>query len=156
MKVNIGPYSDDNSDREISVEIDKFDTWNLDHTLALIISKALKQYKENDINSIPGSFFEQSTAYSFTQMAFKFYEDDNELVEKEASKQWVEIVDKMIFSFEQAINEEGMYGEGQFYSIDPHNLKVKVKVNYVELDEHNAKIQEGFDLFAKYYRNLWD
>ena len=28
--------------------------------------------------------------------------------------------------------------------------------DYVGLDLHNERIQEGLDLFAKYYRNLWD
>lgn len=43
MKVHIGPYR---KNRKISVRIDKYDTWNMNQTLALIIHPMLVQLKE--------------------------------------------------------------------------------------------------------------
>ena len=46
MKVEIGQYDDDGVERTISVHIDKWDTWNVDTTLAHIIAPLLKKFKE--------------------------------------------------------------------------------------------------------------
>jgi hypothetical protein len=46
MKVKIGNYPK-KSPRRITVNIDRYDTWSMDHTLALIILPLLLQYKEN-------------------------------------------------------------------------------------------------------------
>lgn len=46
MKVEIGPYQDGDEDRIEEIHIDRYDTWNMDHTLALIIYPMLKQLKE--------------------------------------------------------------------------------------------------------------
>ena len=48
MKVEIGPYNDDNVEgfeRKIVIHIDDYDTWSMDHTLAPIIAPMLKQLK---------------------------------------------------------------------------------------------------------------
>jgi hypothetical protein len=46
MRVHIGPYSRDDTPRDVSVELDSYDTWNLDHTLALIIAPALSRFRD--------------------------------------------------------------------------------------------------------------
>src|ERR1035438_9649523 len=55
MKVNIGTYPKGNGKRKISVRIDKWDTWALDHSLALIIVPCLKQLKKQ-YQGLPGDF----------------------------------------------------------------------------------------------------
>lgn len=45
MKVTIGPY-EDNAERIEEIHIDEYDTWSMDHTLALIILPMLKQLKD--------------------------------------------------------------------------------------------------------------
>jgi len=50
MKVNIGPYNDDeieDFERKIEVQVDDYDVWGLDHTLALIILPCLKKLITN-------------------------------------------------------------------------------------------------------------
>jgi hypothetical protein len=42
MKVYIGPYKKTSDERKIDVRIDKYDTWNMDSTLAYIILPMLK------------------------------------------------------------------------------------------------------------------
>ena len=46
MKVYIGRYpKDPNKEQKVNVQIDKWDTWNMDATLAHIIVPMLKQLK---------------------------------------------------------------------------------------------------------------
>ena len=62
--------------------------------------------------------------------------------EIEDRDQWDEILDKMIYSFDY-------YASGQRFEIDFSTYSMD------ELKAHRNKIQEGLDLFAKYYRSLW-
>ena len=56
MKVRLGPYKK-NSDRKIDVQIDRFDTYSLDHTLAYIILPALIQLRSTKMG-VPSEFAE--------------------------------------------------------------------------------------------------
>ena len=59
MKVNIGKFYNPSNRRKINVQIDRYDTWSLDHTLALIILPALIQLKETK-QSVPHEFADVS------------------------------------------------------------------------------------------------
>jgi hypothetical protein len=50
--------------------------------------------------------------------------------------QWREILDKMIFSFDYVVREDEEFE--------------------VREDEYYNRVQEGLDLFSKYFFNLWD
>ncbi len=54
---------------------------------------------------------------------------------------WNKILDQMIFSFEAILNE--------------WNLN-EPKMTVEERKEYDKKVQEGLDLFGKYFRDLWD
>lgn len=56
--------------------------------------------------------------------------------------EWQEFLDKMIWSFGQIAS---------WLPEEPDYLHSKE-----EYDAYHAKIQEGVDLFGKYFRNLWD
>jgi hypothetical protein len=151
MKVNIGRYKKNGSARNINVQIDTWDTWNLDHTLAVIIAPALKQYKAIS-QSYCGDFATQ--------------------------EEWNAILDKMIFAFETLANSdwEKQFHSGtmdmKFVPIDADGNEVDKKdavmyrqekgPNYTHVFDdagwkaYNEKIQEGLNLFGKYYRSLWD
>ncbi len=60
--------------------------------------------------------------------------------EEEGPKKWDEYLDKMILAFKLIEEDKCFYGEP--------NWKEKEK-------EQERKIEEGLDLFRKYYRNLW-
>lgn len=120
-------------DRKIKIRIDKYDVWSLDHTLALIITPALKKLKENVIG-VPASMSELLyDSSNTTQYCFDFYKEDDSIAFDKAKEHWNEILDKMIYSFESIITDDW----------------------FTETEEETLKIQEGFDLFAKHYRNLW-
>ena len=128
MKVEIGEYPDV-GEQKVSVHIDKWDTWNMDTTLAHIVVPMLKQLK--------------ATKHGYP----------SQLTEVE----WDDIIDKMIFSFESKLIdwEDQYYGPfiedteknigGEFEWIDRDGLKA-----------HQERITNGFKLFGEYYENLWD
>lgn len=63
-------------------------------------------------------------------------------------KQWHKIMDKMIWSFECLSSDSGFHGfkfEGDYTRITSRRYH-----------KHMEKVQEGLDLFGKYYMNLWD
>ena len=63
-------------------------------------------------------------------------------------KQWHKIMDKMIWSFECLSSRDGFHGfkfEGDYTRITSRRYH-----------KHMEKVQEGLDLFGKYYMNLWD
>lgn len=107
MKVNIGDYQNDGSEQDIEIHIDKWDTFNVDVTLAYIIIPVLQGYRDN-LHGWP-----------------------NDLADM---KDWEEILDKMIWAFTVHLEDE----------------------DFDLSKEERNRVQEGFDLFGKYYRNLWD
>lgn len=177
MKAKIGKFPK-HSRRKIDVQIDGFDTWSLDHTLALIIYPALLQLKATK-HGVPSEFAETGGEDYHSQDSFDFYkEDQNEMFEKKC-EQWDEILDKMIWSFEQILKDDydRLYHHGSsdwdFVESDkmfPNPVTGVMEPTYQMVDKnpdshwydheghvlHEARIQEGLELFGKYYRNLWD
>jgi hypothetical protein len=119
MKVNIGRYKKV-GDRTINVQIQDWDTWSLDHTLALIIHPALVKFKEDSINTGHPCLKGMASCEGCT-----------------CQTEWLEMLDKMIWSFGQ-ITDDTVYAHDQ--------------VNY---KEYNERVQEGLELFGKYFRSLW-
>jgi hypothetical protein len=164
MKIHIGPYR---KNRRINVRIDKYDTWNMNSTLAYIILPMLKQLKETQHGSALMPAFEQ-TSTSSVQYCLPFYGDGDNDAWEEGHKQWQEVLDKMIWSFEQINTDwESQFESGttDFYfekNTDTDYIKMKHGPNNTyKFDTEGAikyqeRIQEGLELFGKYYQDLWD
>jgi len=76
MKVYIGPYPDE-GEQEIDVQIDKWDTWSMDHTLAYIIVPMLNQLKET-MHGYPSELTAESWNEILDEMIWAFtYKRDN-------------------------------------------------------------------------------
>lgn len=126
------------------------DCWSLDYTIAKFSLPRLKRLKKM-VHGHPGF-------------------DENDKIEYEdGMKKWKSIIDKMIYSFECILNDNN--------DIECPNIKWKIEDGYmkydateeeikkhkIEMDIYFEKmkqrqkiIQEGLDLFAKYFQNLWD
>jgi len=177
MKVKLGNYSKDGTTRRINVEIEKFDTWSLDHTLAYIILPALLQLKATKMG-VPAEFSDAGGDWE-AQDSFDFYKETHNEAFDERIKEWELVLDKMIWSFQQiAIDDyEQQYHHGKAeYDWVPSNEKYfnpvnnKLEDTFTMVDKnsnehwydhvghklHEERIQEGLELFGKYYRNLWD
>jgi hypothetical protein len=138
MKVNIGPFNPNRNRRKIKVHVDYFDTFSLDHTLALVILPCLIQLK----NSQQGSPMIIRSETDPKQLTFDYFEDDLESLYFEKNNVvWNEMLDKMIWSFQQLAFDR----ENNIFKLD-----ADARVLY------DDRIQEGLDLFSKYYRALWD
>ena len=179
MKVNIHKYPKGNAERKINVEIERFDTWSLDHTLAHIILPALLQLKEEKhgvpselVNDVGGEDWDQ-------QDSFDFYKETHNEAFEIACERWNVILDKMIWSFEQLVKDDydSLYhhGDAKFDWVKtdklyPNPVTGKMEATYQMVDKnpeehwydhvghqlHEERMQEGFELFGKYYRSLWD
>jgi len=157
------------------VKIDRYDTWSMDHTLAHIVLPMLKQLKATkhgsplvDDEDVPEHL--RSTAAPAKENEWDI--DDNHF------KRWDWVMDEMIFAFNCKIDDswEEAFREGE---LDWISVPVDVHGNEVPKGEHKywqmkdgpkntykcdyegmrvveARIQNGFRLFGKYYQGLWD
>jgi hypothetical protein len=160
MKAYIGRHSKDGTKpRKIEIRIDRYDAWNADHTLSLIIAPVLKKLREN-LHGYPGDLCVMK-------------ENGWEIEEHcDGMERWKLILDKMIWSFERVASQEDVF-DGDFHIVEPVyyekgevlpdgtpatwlDCKVKAVMNQDAIDAYHDHLQEGFDLFAKYFRNLWD
>jgi hypothetical protein len=178
MKVNIGKFPRGSASRRISVEIENFDTWNLDHTLALIIYPALVQLKMTK-HGVPSDLVEVGGENYSQQDSFDFYKESHSDAFNEACKRWDEILDKMIWSFEQLLKDDydSLYhhGKAEYDWVESDKtmtnpLTGKVEKTFQMLDKnpnehwydfeghqlHEERMREGFELFGKYFQSLWD
>jgi hypothetical protein len=128
MKVFLGPYKDD-SEREVSISIDNYDTWSMDSTLSLLIHPMLVQLKATQ-HGHPANMTEQ---------------------------EWNEILDEMIWAFEQKCRDdwESDYYEYEDDNTERFGLKL-VWEDRAGAKAHQERMTNGFMLFGKYYENLWD
>ena len=177
MKINIPPYPKKGNRRKIKIQIDRHDTYSMFHTLAMIIYPMLLQLKEEK-QGVPGIFADVGGADYEKQESFDFYKESyNDSFDKSCEK-WDEILDKMIWSFGQLIDDDYdriyHHGEAKYEFVDtepmlnPVTGKMEIMHQMVDTNPgehwydheghmlHADRIQEGLDLFGKYYTNLWD
>lgn len=176
MKVNIRNYNKGPTERKIDVQIDKWDTYSLDHSIALVILPALIQLKQTK-HGVPNKFVASVGSDTDDNFSFDFIKEDANAVFDKGCERWEETLDKMIWSFQQLVMDD--------YSDKYHHGKMNIGWKPIKLtnpvtgvmedmyemidnnpDEHwydfdghmmhEARIQEGIELFAKHYRDLWD
>ena len=152
--------------RTVKIQIDAWDTWSMDHTLAMIIVPMLKQLKEKthgapfvDDEDVP----EELKSTSAPAKENDWDTDDNHF------KRWNYVLDEMIWAFQHIVNddwkEEFYSGTLRFKSIQLENGMSQViddtgpdafKVDYVRMQQVEDRIKNGTKLFGKYYQSLWD
>jgi len=157
------------------VKIDRYDTWSMDHTLALIALPMLKQLKKDkhgapyvDDDDVPDEL--KSTAAPPKENEWDT--DENHF------KRWEWVLDEMIQAFECKVNSDwddqyrsGVHDtlmvpvdregnevprkEAAFFQLKdgPNNT---YKCDYDALGVHAARNTNGYRLFGKYYEGLWD
>ena len=145
--------------RTVKVKIERFDTWNMDSTLAIIILPMLKQLKEKK-HGYPISLCEDSSNSS--QYCFDFYEASEDIVWETGEDRWNKIFDEMIWTFEQLQPDNDW--EDQYWLKKPKMDLSDNEIAWKErgvldrdgLNAHQERINRGLELFGKYYQNLWD
>jgi hypothetical protein len=158
-------------DRCVKIKIDRYDTWNMDDTLTLIVLPMLKQLKETKHGSphvedsdVP----EELRSTSAPPKENEWDIDDNHF------KRWDWALDQMIWSFEQLSTD----WEKQFHSgvsdtyfepsgqVDDQGKPLTYEMKRGPKDTskfdkdgymaHSKRIDNGLRLFGTYYRALWD
>jgi hypothetical protein len=148
--------------RKVKIKYDKYDTWSLDHTLALIILPGLKQLKATNHGH---------PSVDYSDLPYDWLKDASR------EDQWEWIMDEMIWAFNEITNDYP--GEEIFHIGDTDLSWTNVNAqgeedpegSYLRMDlgpDHNRRvdfegrkayddrIHNGLMLFGKYYRNLWD
>lgn len=150
--------------RKIKVQLDPWDTWSMDHTLAMIIHPMLVQLNKNnhgffmvDDEDVP----EELRSTNVTPVA-EHETDDN------AEKRYQYVMGEMIWAFEQIIkDDDSQFSKGEidwgFTEPDENGLcQMKVGPNHTFETDYEARaayhkrIKVGTMLLGKYYRALWD
>lgn len=162
-----------NGNQRTRVVIDKYDTWGMYNTLAVIVLPMLKQLKATkrgspfcDQDDLPESMrLTQREIAIINGETLDSTPEERTAVDNKFFAQFDWILDQMIWSFEQIVNED----ECTCY-YDPYDADEKVegddllsakqrremgKFNKEKYRIYQERKQLGFTLFGKYYQNLW-
>jgi hypothetical protein len=153
--------------RTIKVHIDRWDTWDMDHTLAYIVLPMLKQLKATkhgapqvDIDDVPKHL-------KPTKKALAAYNKDG-TTDEQFFERWDWVMSEMIFAFETKVNDgwEDQFETGesdiQWKTLEggmsqmvegPKHTRV---YDWEGRKKYEERIANGFRLFGKYYQSLWD
>lgn len=129
MKLSINNYTKNGDERKNKIIIDKWDTWNMDHTLALIIHPMLIQLKETkhgspfvDDDDVPEHLQSTSAPPKKNEWDIDAFHHDR----------WNWIIDELIWTFGSILNDD------------------------IETEDIMKRQYNGLRLFGKYFRCLWD
>lgn len=132
-------YYDWRQSRRVTVRIDSHDTWDLTHTLAVIILPALKQFRAEQIGA-PKIDNEDVPENLHMSPEDKEAWDNFLTTDENWFKRNEYVLDEMIAAFEIILSEE----DDDFYKLTLEEHKVLSK-----------RAKNGLRLFGKYYRSLW-
>ena len=150
--------------QRVSVRIDKWDTWSMDHTLAPIIHPMLVQLKETNHGAPFVTNADVPKELRATKKQIKSYGKEGQVDPKHFDR-WNWVMDEMIWAFEQKLDDNW---ESKFYKYED----ITVDENSEDFGErmglklvwdnnegraaHQARMTNGFRLFGVYFENLWD
>ena len=147
--------------RKEYVKIDRWDTWSMDHTLAIIVLPMLRQLRDTkhgapmvDDDDVPMSL--KSTSAPAKENEWDT--DENHFC------RWDYVLDEMIWAFEQKVSDDdeskffdhSECGDVKEFIKDPNKHLAKSRVDWDGLAHHQERKANGFRLFGKYYQSLWD
>jgi hypothetical protein len=157
--------------RQVYVHIDKWDTWSMDSTLALIVLPMLQQLQATKHGSPNTDDSDVPDELKSTSAPAKEYEYDTDA---NHFKRWDWILGEMIFAFECKLDDswQEKYRSGNIdFKMEPcswdetgkptmyqmvNGPNDTYKCDYDAMAVEQARITNGFRLFGKYYENLWD
>ena len=166
MRVQIGNFKD-GGEQEVYVKIDKWDTWSMDHTLALVAHPMLVQLRDTT-NGSPFIEFEDRPEHLIGTVPVRERGDIDEF--HHDAWQWV--LTEMIHAFESKLQDdwqdqfwsgeadwemeemEGDSSKMETWIVDGTIQRLQCDIEGMKV--YQERISNGFRLFGKYYENLWD
>lgn len=166
-------WLDGRKQRRIKIQLDPWDSWSADHTLALIIAPVLRQLRDTKHGSPWVDDADVPERLRSTSAPPLSEEERNAGgIDELFHDRWNWVMNEMIWAFEQVTNEER---ESQFYSDEELSMAFQKmdNGNYRLVDcsqedpvtyqdrkalqaAYEERIQRGINFFAKYYNSLWD
>jgi len=157
MKVFIGSYKE--LEQKVEIEIDDYDTYSADYTLAKIIEPLLIKFSQN----LYGAPLVDNEDVPEELRASK---QDSSETDSNLFKRWEWVLNEMIWAFHQKNYDwENQYYSGEhdtyFEDLDNGYSEMKrgpndtFKIDKEGMQAHQARMNNGFRLFGKYYENLW-
>jgi hypothetical protein len=129
--------------RKVQVQIDDYDTWNCDDTLAIIILPLLKRFQELkhssawvDLDDVPENLRPPEDYVKEYDWEWDEFNDER----------WNWILSELIWTFDQLQFDNDW--EMVYHKTDPYDKE--------GFNKHQERISNGLRLFGKYYQNLWD
>ena len=153
------------------VKIDRWDTWSMDHTLSPIILPMLKQLKATQHGA---GFVDDDDVPEELKSTLAPPKENEWDTDANHFRRWEYVLDEMIFAFDHKADDswEDAFRSGEHDLIHvpcewdeagrPTMYQMKegpnntYKCDYEGMQVVEARIQNGFRLFGKYYQNLWD
>lgn len=170
-----------NRKRKVKVNIDGYDVWSADHTLAMIIAPTLKKLKEiqHGYPHVDNEDVPEELRFVMTEEEKANWDGS---VDDKHEARWNWILGEMIWAFEQHAdpydNDDQFHHNSDqlemvFVSTGDENLDSKGMkslsfnhqkdptkpaywVDHEGKKAHHERMQNGVRLFAKYYQSLWD
>ncbi len=137
--VSICNWFESKKERKIKIQLDPYDTWSMDHTLALIIHPMLVQLKATN-----HGFFMSDPEDAPT--IGKGDETDYGHSDSLAEQRYNWIMDELIWTFERLAKDD----DYELFYTEEHGWDREGK------HASNKRIENGLRLFGKYFRGLWD
>jgi len=148
----------DRRTQKVSVKIDRWDTWSMDHTLAPIILPMLVQLRATKHGAPMVDMKDVPKELRATKKQLDAYGGNGEVDPKHFDR-WNWILDEMIWAFEQKCRdhwEEDYYGP-YIESEDKRELFGRFEwIDDEGRQKHQERMSNGFRLFGTYFENLWD
>lgn len=138
------------------------ESWDFHRWHSKMVVPRLKYLRDN-LQGAPSTMFPDDYDH---KNEWKMDKKDREIAFERAKNRWYDTITKIIWAFEhcddlidpikpddydarykmQRLKDGGLV----FDSMDDREL------DYTPQKEHDKKVDEGLELFAKYYKNLWD
>ena len=133
----------DRRTQKVSVKIDRWDTWSMDHTLAPIILPMLVQLKATKHGAPMVDMKDVPKELRATKAQQNKYAKSGD-VDPKHFERWDWVLDEMIWAFEQKCRDNWME-DYDYNKWDSEGVK-----------SHQDRMTNGFRLFGTYFENLWD
>jgi len=159
MKAYIGPYQDSGLDRIIQIEVDPYDSWSADSTIAMIAVPILKQLKRTNHGyaEVKASDVPKNLRQALVGEACS-----DEAARKEMQARWEYVQDEIIWALDEIA--KGKPTQDTFFEHPeniPKGLSVNERIKLIKIDQKGLKayekrLEEGCRLFGAYFMHLWD
>ena len=155
----------DKRQRSVYVHIDNYDVWNAGHSLSLIALPLLLKLKEHKHGAPHVDDCDVPEYLKSTSAPAKEHDWDTDLLWFD---RWEWVLDEIIWAHRQEVTDDPAEAECWQHDVPDacwpypaqgsgiEKLLGNIKCDDVKLKAVQARKQNGFRLFGKYYQALWD